>query len=87
MKSALAEIETPALLLDEARMMRNIARMQTRMDELGVRLRPHAKTSKCLKVVKRQIAAGATAPASSRMTRCCSTSPLPLPKKKAMVRA
>ncbi len=59
MKSALAEIETPALLLDEARMMRNIARMQTRMDELGVRLRPHAKTSKCLKVVKRQIAAGA----------------------------
>ena len=56
---ALAELETPALLLDEARLDRNIARMQSRMDELGVRLRPHAKTSKSVEVVRRQIAAGA----------------------------
>ncbi len=55
----LSELETPVLLLDEARMQHNIARMQSRMDALGVRFRPHAKTSKCPEVVHRQIAAGA----------------------------
>ncbi|WP_286505678.1 alanine racemase [Variovorax davisae] len=40
-------------------MNRNIDRMQTRMNDLGVRFRPHAKTSKCPDVIKRQIAAGA----------------------------
>jgi D-serine deaminase-like pyridoxal phosphate-dependent protein len=54
-----AELETPLLLLDEARMEHNIARMQSRMDTLGVRLRPHVKTSKCPDVVRRQLAAGA----------------------------
>jgi D-serine deaminase-like pyridoxal phosphate-dependent protein len=53
------DVETPLLLLDEARMTRNIARMQARMDALGVRFRPHAKTSKCAEVVARQLAAGA----------------------------
>jgi D-serine deaminase-like pyridoxal phosphate-dependent protein len=52
-------LETPLLLLDEARMQRNIARMQARMDSLGVRFRPHVKTSKCPEVVRRQLAAGA----------------------------
>ena len=55
----LTGLETPLLLLDEARMQRNIARMQSRMDALGVRFRPHVKTSKCPEVVGRQIAAGA----------------------------
>jgi len=54
-----ADLETPRLLLDEARMMRNIERMQSRMDALGVRFRPHVKTSKCPEVARRQIAAGA----------------------------
>jgi D-serine deaminase-like pyridoxal phosphate-dependent protein len=58
-ESALSRLETPALLLDEARMLRNIRRMQERMDLLGVRFRPHAKTSKCAEVVRRQLAAGA----------------------------
>jgi D-serine deaminase-like pyridoxal phosphate-dependent protein len=52
-------LETPLLLLDEARMRRNIERMQSRMDALGVRFRPHVKTSKCPEVVRRQLAAGA----------------------------
>jgi len=56
---SLASLETPVLLLDEAQMRRNIARMQAKMDELGVRLRPHAKTSKCVEVVEQQVAAGA----------------------------
>lgn len=54
-----ADLETPLLLLDEARMQHNIARMQSRMDALGVHFRPHVKTSKCPAVVRRQIAAGA----------------------------
>lgn len=52
-------LETPALVLDEARLERNIARMQNRMNQLGVAFRPHVKTSKCLEVVWRQLAAGA----------------------------
>ena len=40
-------------------MMRNIARMQDRMRALGVRLRPHVKTPKCIEVARRQEAAGA----------------------------
>ena len=52
-------LETPALLLDEARMQHNMARMQERMNTLGVAFRPHVKTSKCLEVARRQLALGA----------------------------
>jgi threo-3-hydroxy-D-aspartate ammonia-lyase len=57
----LPDIETPAALIDEARMTRNIARMHERMRALGVRLRPHVKTPKCVEVARRQQAAGAIA--------------------------
>ncbi|TWB72015.1 D-serine deaminase-like pyridoxal phosphate-dependent protein [Nitrospirillum amazonense] len=53
------DLETPLLLLDEGRMAANIARMQRRMDALGVRFRPHVKTAKCLEVARHQVAAGA----------------------------
>ena len=55
----LMDIETPAALIDEARMAGNIARLQTRMTGLGVRLRPHVKTSKSIEVARRQREAGA----------------------------
>src|SRR5258708_3343159 len=55
----LSDLTTPAALIDETRMMRNIARMQQRMSGFGVRLRPHVKTSKCVEVARRQQAAGA----------------------------
>ncbi len=55
----LAELDTPAALVDAAQMDRNIGRMQTRMNALGVRLRPHVKTAKCLAVAQRQRDAGA----------------------------
>src|SRR5262249_10035198 len=51
---------TPAALLDEAVMDNNIARMQKRMTALGVRLRPHVKTPKCIAVARRQRDAGAS---------------------------
>jgi threo-3-hydroxy-D-aspartate ammonia-lyase len=56
----LSDLPTPAALIDETRMMGNIARMQERMAALGVRLRPHVKTTKCLEVARRQQAAGAS---------------------------
>ncbi len=55
----LDQLDTPAALVDLDRMQRNIARMQTRVDGLGVRFRPHVKTSKCVQVVQAQRAAGA----------------------------
>ena len=53
------QLNTPAAIVDLARMQHNIERMQARMNALGVRLRPHVKTTKCLPVVQAQIAAGA----------------------------
>ncbi|MEM6486845.1 MAG: DSD1 family PLP-dependent enzyme [Pseudomonadota bacterium] len=57
--AALAEIETPALVVDHAAMLRNIARMAGHAAAAGVRLRPHAKTHKCAAVARLQVAAGA----------------------------
>lgn len=60
MSTPIASLDTPAALVDIQRMQRNIQRMQQRMSRLGVRLRPHVKTSKCLPVIRAQIAAGAS---------------------------
>lgn len=60
MSPPVASLDTPAAIVDVPRMQRNILRMQHRMDTLGVRLRPHIKTSKCLPVIKAQVAAGAS---------------------------
>ncbi|HEU5293959.1 MAG TPA: DSD1 family PLP-dependent enzyme [Burkholderiaceae bacterium] len=53
------DLGTPAALIDTQRMQDNIDRMQRRMNLLGVKFRPHVKTTKCLSVVRAQIAAGA----------------------------
>src|SRR4051812_3132107 len=55
----ISDLDTPAALIDGVRMQRNIQRMQQRMNRLGVKFRPHVKTSKCLPVVQAQLAAGA----------------------------
>lgn len=57
--NSILELDTPAALVDTARMERNIERMQSRMDDLRVRFRPHVKTTKCLPVARAQLAAGA----------------------------
>ncbi|CAN5167482.1 DSD1 family PLP-dependent enzyme [soil metagenome] len=57
--ATLSTIDTPAAILDVEKLDRNIARMQLRMNSLGVSLRPHVKTSKSTPVVAAQIAAGA----------------------------
>jgi len=50
LRRPLADLETPALLLDTPRLQANLRRMAQRMAALGVRLRPHVKTAKCLPV-------------------------------------
>ena len=54
--SPLDALETPCLLLDETRMMRNIARLNALMAGHGVRLRPHLKTPKSIEVARRLMA-------------------------------
>jgi D-serine deaminase-like pyridoxal phosphate-dependent protein len=57
---SLKELETPAALIDQSRMVRNIERMQKHLTRLGVTFRPHVKTSKCVQVWKAQAEAGAS---------------------------
>ena len=57
--STIHDIPTPALLLDIDVLEGNLKRMSRRCKELGVRLRPHVKTHKCLEVALAQRALGA----------------------------
>lgn len=54
-------LNTPCLVLDAARLDRNIARMNAIVARLGVALRPHVKTAKCTRVARR-IFGGDTGP-------------------------
>lgn len=58
MAGGIEQLETPALLLDEARMQRNIERMRSRLQRLGVGFRPHVKTNKSLEVTQRLLPEG-----------------------------
>src|SRR2546421_4680824 len=53
------EIETPALLLHLDVVERNVRSMADRARRLGVALRPHAKTHKCLQLGRLQLEHGA----------------------------
>jgi D-serine deaminase-like pyridoxal phosphate-dependent protein len=57
--SSLAEIDTPALLLDLDLMEQNITRMAAAFRGLTAKLRPHAKTHKTPIIAHKQLAAGA----------------------------
>ena len=56
---SLAEVDTPALLLDLDAFERNLRRLPESLPPGSVRVRPHATTHKCLEIARRQIAAGA----------------------------
>ena len=47
-QNSITELETPALLLEEGRMKKNIARMREQLARLKVSFRPHVKTAKCV---------------------------------------
>ena len=55
----LSDLNTPAAVVDAQRMLRNIQKMQARADALGVKFRPHVKTTKCPDIAAAQAAAGA----------------------------
>ena len=52
----LHDLKTPTVILDLNRVLRNAERMAKRMTDLGVRLRPHVKTHKCVEVARIQTA-------------------------------
>jgi len=54
-----SDLPTPQVLIDRARLMRNIDRAQRLASNAGVALRPHAKTHKSPVIAKWQIEAGA----------------------------
>jgi len=56
----LERVETPALLLHLDVVEANLACMADRAADLGVALRPHVKTHKCVALGRRQLALGAT---------------------------
>ena len=55
----IAELPTPALLLDLEILHRNLSGMAERAEALGVALRPHIKTHKCLEIAALQREYGA----------------------------
>lgn len=52
-------LDTPFLAVDLAVMDRNIERLAGRLRGTGIRLRPHAKSHKCIEIARRQIDSGA----------------------------
>lgn len=50
--NTLASLETPCLVLDRARLVRNAARMTERHRASGLKLRPHMKTAKSIDVAR-----------------------------------
>jgi D-serine deaminase-like pyridoxal phosphate-dependent protein len=56
---ALADVDTPALVVDLDKFEANVGRMMQALAGRGVRVRPHAKSHKCVAIARRQIAAGA----------------------------
>ena len=54
----LAEVETPALILDRVKVDRNIERLSNRLAPHGVVLRPHLKTAKSIDVARRVFPGG-----------------------------
>lgn len=55
---AISKISTPSLIVDEARMLRNISRLQRHLDSLNVSIRPHLKTVKSVDAAKRILSSG-----------------------------
>ena len=55
----LESLRTPAVLIDRARALRNLERMQAAANARGIRLRPHAKTHKSPLIARWQVERGA----------------------------
>jgi 3-hydroxy-D-aspartate aldolase len=56
---SLADVDTPALIVDLDKFEANLAKLMSAVAGRGVRVRPHAKTHKCVEIALRQLSAGA----------------------------
>lgn len=63
----LAEIETPAVLIDSERLLANLEWAQSLARSRGVALRPHVKTHKCLQIAQLQLERGAVGLTASKV--------------------
>lgn len=63
----MSEIETPAVLVDQERLARNIDWAQRLADRRRVALRPHVKTHKCLEIARMQLERGAAGLTASKV--------------------
>ncbi len=61
------EIDTPALVVSEEILHRNIASMAAFAQSVGVNLRPHIKTHKTVQIARLQVAAGAIGVACAKV--------------------
>lgn len=61
--ASIQTLPTPAALIDVGRVRSNIARLQRHLGDLGVPLRAHLKTSKCVEIA-RMVMPAATGPAT-----------------------
>lgn len=50
-----AEVPTPAFVIDEAKLFRNLERAKAKAKSLGITLRPHLKTHKSIEIARRQM--------------------------------
>ena len=66
-RNRLATLPTPSLVLDEARMTRNISRLRAHLHRLGIPLRPHLKTTKSVEIARRLLTDGKSAAAVSTL--------------------
>jgi D-serine deaminase-like pyridoxal phosphate-dependent protein len=57
--TSIYDLVTPAILIDHGILERNLTRMQDRANSLGVTLRPHIKTHKCIEIANHQLELGA----------------------------
>lgn len=56
--TGLETLQTPSLVLDEAKMNANIERLARHVEKLGVSLRPHLKTAKSIDIAQRLLTGG-----------------------------
>ncbi|MFN2509042.1 MAG: alanine racemase [Chthoniobacterales bacterium] len=63
----LSQIETPTVLVDHERLLRNIEWVQGLAAKRALRLRPHIKTHKCLEIAQLQLDRGAVGLTASKV--------------------
>jgi D-serine deaminase-like pyridoxal phosphate-dependent protein len=91
-----SSLPTPALLIDESALDRNIERMATFVAARGKGARPHGKTHKCPVIASRQIEAGAVGICAAKVSEAAVfvnagvepvliTSPVTTPAKAALI--